>query len=83
MKGSVTIKRIHLLNVIQDNRLIFRSKAGKNSKRFAWGRQTAFEDVLSGELSEYNFNDIMQGILDRFSNPWIAAGLDFILEARA
>ena len=79
MKGSVTIKRTHLLNMIRNNRSIFLSRVSKESKRFAWGRQTAFEDVLAGDLLEYDYDDIMQGISDRFCNPWVGVGLDFIL----
>lgn len=79
MKGSVTIKRTQLLNMIQNNRLIFLSKVSKESKRFAWGRQTAFQDVLQQHLSPVDHDEFMQTISIILPRYWIATGLDFIL----
>ena len=78
-KGSITIKKTHLLNMIQSNRLIFLSEVSKESKRFAWGRQTAFEDMLEGWISDYDWDVFMQKIPQILPRPWIGQGLNFIL----
>ena len=79
MKGSVTIKRTQLLNMIQNNRLIFLSKVSEGSKRFAWGRQTAFQDVLEEDLSGYDHDEFMQKKTLMLPRHWVAKGLDFVL----
>ena len=80
MKGSVVVKRTHLLNMILDNRSIFLSKVNRESKRFAWGRQTAFEDVLEGKIGDTtDWDQFMQGLHLIFPRYFIADGLDFIL----
>jgi len=82
MKGSITIKRTHLLNMIDNNRLIFLSAVNKESKHFAWGRQAAFENVLEEDISQFNWNEFMQSLSEipgASSRYWVRDGLDFIL----
>ena len=79
MKGSITIKRIHLLNMIRNNRSLFLSRVSNESKRFAWGRQTAFEDILGEDYSRINWNEFMQELHRVFPRDWIGDGLDFVL----
>lgn len=82
MKGSITIKRTKLMNAIQDNRLIFLSNVNKESKRFVWGRQTAFQDVLEGWECLYDHDTFMQklsSIPGASSQYWVRDGLNFIL----
>ncbi len=82
MKGSIVIKRTTLMNVIQDNRLIFLSKVNKESKRFAWGRQTAFEDILEEREILFDHDAFMQIVSSSSgasSRYWVRDGLNFIL----
>ena len=79
VKGSITIKRIHLLNRIQNNRSIFLSRVSKESKRFAWGRQTAFEDIMNEDINDGDWDSFMQGLSDIFPRDWIMEGLNFVL----
>ena len=79
MKGSVTIKRTHLLNMIQNNRFIFLSRVSKESKRFAWGRQTAFEDILEEDWSRSDWNEFMHYLSTVLPRYWIGDGLNYVL----
>ena len=67
------------MNMIQNNRLIFLSKVSEGSKRFAWGRQTAFQDVLQQHLSKVDHDEFMQKISLILPRYWVAKGLDFVL----
>ena len=79
MKGSITIKRTHLLNMIQNNRSLFLMSESKESKRFVRGRQTAFEDILEEEWSRKDWNEFMQYLSKILPRYWIGEGLDFVL----
>jgi len=82
VKGSVVIKRTKLMNAIADNRLIFLSKVSKESKRFAWGRQIVFQDLLEGWESLYDHDMFMQNLSSipgASSRYWVRDGLNFIL----
>ncbi len=82
MKGSITIKRTKLMNAIRDNRAIFLSNVNKELKRFAWGRQTAFQEILEGRKSQFDWDSFMQNLSSipgASSRYWVRDGLNFIL----
>jgi hypothetical protein len=64
----------------RNNRSIFLQTKSNDTKRFVWGRQTAFEDVLAGDISKYSHDEFMQKISIILPRYWIAAGLDFIFD---
>ncbi len=66
------------MNAIQDNRIIFLSNVNKESKRFAWGRQTAFEDILKEDINDFDWDSFMQGLSGIFPRDWIREGLDVV-----
>jgi len=60
-KGSVVVKRIHLLNMIENQKYIFRSPLTKDdSKWHAWGRQISYETLLENDISNYDWDVFMQ-----------------------
>ena len=65
--------------MIQNNRHVFLSKVSKESKRFAWGRQTAFEDILEGDWSRLAWDEFMQYLSKILPRYWIGDGLNFVL----
>ncbi len=70
------------MNAIAGNKLIFLSNVTKEAKKFAWGRQTAFEDMLDGWESFYDHDTFMQNLSSiprASSRMWVGKGLDFIL----
>ncbi len=66
--------------MIGNERRIFESRVSKESKRYAWGRQTAFYDILEEDWDRINRNEFFQNAMFKFSpRAWIGVGLDFVL----
>ena len=59
-KGSIVIKRNHLLNLIEDQKAAFRSKISDNAKHVVWGEQIAYETLLDEDFSRYDWDDYIQ-----------------------
>lgn len=60
-KGSVVVKKAHLLNMIQNQKIIFRAPlVSDDSKWHAWGRQISYETLLENDISDYDWDAFMQ-----------------------
>lgn len=82
LKGSIVIKKTDLINLIQNQKSIFRAtKISTNSKHNAWGGQIAYERILQNGWTYYNWNSFMQSIFDyRGVNSWVAHGLRWLFQ---
>ena len=69
-KGSVVVKRTHLLNMIQNMKTMFRSDVKEISKWHIWGQQISFERILEGDISDYDWNKFREIIM--WDHPWTA-----------
>ena len=67
-KGSVVVKRTHLLNMIQNMKTMFRSDASEKSKWHIWGQQISFERILDGDISDYDWDKFRKIIM--WDHPW-------------
>ena len=77
-KGSVVVKRIHLLNMIQNQKSIFRApQVSEKSKWHVWGRQISYETLLEEDISDYDWNLFMQEAFSMRPNN-MSTGLDFV-----
>jgi hypothetical protein len=63
-KGSVTIKKIHLINMLENQKIIFRSRISDDSKMIAWGGEIVLDRILEGDISNYDWNEVIQRIWD-------------------
>ena len=77
-KGSVVIKRTDLLNLIQNQRAIFRSNVDDECKWHAWGRQISYETLLEGGWSWYNWDAFMQSVIDMRPDSWVWCGFKWL-----
>ena len=77
-KGSVIIKKTHLLNMIQNQKHIFRAPlVADDAKWHAWGRQISYETILENDISDHDWDAYMQVAFGlRPSN--MSVGLDFL-----
>lgn len=76
-KGSVVIKKIHLLNWIEDQKFIFRSDVNESSKWHVWGKQISYETLLEEEIRGYSWDKAMQAAFEMKQNN-MSQGLDFV-----
>lgn len=78
--GSVTIKKIHLLNMIENQKHIFRSDVSDDCKWHSWGRQISYETLLENDISDYNWDKWIHRSL--FFNPrTMARGFDLLFNS--
>ena len=77
-KGSVVVKKTHLLNMIQNHKHIFSAPlVSDDCKWHAWGRQISYETLLDGDISDYDWNSFMHEAFKLKPNN-MQDGLDFI-----
>ena len=69
-KGSVVVKRTHLLNMISNMKTMFRSDASDSAKRTIWGQQIGYERMLENDISDYDWDKFKGWAWDR---PWTAS----------
>jgi len=77
-KGSVVIKKIHILNMIENMKSMFRTHISRDSKYHLWGQRISYERILEGDISSTNWNDFMQTVFDLL-NFDMRHGINFIL----
>lgn len=58
-KGSIVVKKIHLLGEIESQKTMFRSNISEDAKSHIWGRQIAYENLLRGEISDNDWDYFM------------------------
>lgn len=68
-KGSVVVKRTHLLNMIENTKNMMRSQASDNAKRVVWGQQIGYERLMENDISDYDWNEFAKYVWER---PWTA-----------
>lgn len=66
-KGSVVVKRTHLLNMISNMKTMFRSDVSDNSKWHIWGQQIGYERMLANDISDYDWDKFHTAI---WKMPW-------------
>jgi len=69
-KGSIVIKRRHLINMMQNEKLIFRSKVSDNSKHISWGQQIAIERIMKQEMPHYNWDIFLNNLWDTYCTSY-------------
>jgi len=78
-KGSVVVKRTDLLNLIQNQKAIFRAPlVSDDVKWHAWGRQISYEVLLEGGWSWYDWDSFMQSVSDYRPNSWMMKGMNWL-----
>lgn len=77
-KGSIVIKKIHILNMIENMKSMFRTKISRDSKYHLWGQRISYERILKGDISSTDWNDFMQTVFDLL-NFDMRHGINFIL----
>ena len=55
-KGSLVIKRTHLINLISDQKAAFRSRISKDAKHIVWGQEIAYNTLLEEDFSRYDWD---------------------------
>ncbi len=68
--GSIVVKKTHLLNMIDNMRLMFLSKVSNDSKMHVWGQQCAYENILKEDISTRDMNKFITEYI--WDNPWTA-----------
>lgn len=66
--GSVVVKKIHLINMIENMKTMFKSDVSKNSKWNIWGQQMAYENMLKEDISTHDWNYFITEYI--WYNPW-------------
>lgn len=66
--GSVVVKKIHLLNMIENMKSMFRSNVSKDSKMHLLGQQMAYENMLNDDISTHDWNFFIAEYI--WYNPW-------------
>lgn len=66
-KGSMVVKRTHLLNMIGNMKTMMRSQSSDNAKRVVWGQQIGYERILENDISDYNWDEMIKYM---WGNPW-------------
>ncbi len=81
-KGSIVIKKTDLIDLIQNQKAVFRApQVSKDSKDLAWGQQISYEMLLEGGWSWKNWDAFMQVIWDyRGDNSWFANGIRWLFK---
>ena len=77
-KGSIVLKRTTLLNMIQNAKLMFRSDVSPASKNNVWGQQLAYEWILEGDLSEYDWDPTLTSIWININPRSCYEGFDWL-----
>jgi len=62
-KGSITLRKTAILNMLENQRFIFNSNASDGAKAISMGEIIAFKQLLEGDIDNYNWNAFMQEIL--------------------
>ena len=63
-KGSIVVKKTWLINMLENQKFIFRSQVSDDSKLIAWGGEMVLDRIMEGEISDYDWNGLMQRIWD-------------------
>jgi len=78
--GSVTVKKTHLLNMIENQKHIFRSDVDDDCKWHAWGRQISYEVMLDGDYTPYSWDNFMKMAFDMKPDN-MAKGLEIVFNS--
>ncbi len=63
MKGSIVIKRIHLLNMRSNIQLMWRNQnLDDNSRWNLFGKMCNLDRIIEGDISDHNWNNFKQEI---------------------
>jgi len=62
-RGSIVLKKVWLLNMLENQKLVFRSNVSDDAKHVCWGMQVVLERLLEGGVDAYDWNDVLQGVL--------------------
>ena len=66
--GSVVVKKIHLINMVENMKSMFRSNVSKDSKMHLWGQQCAYENILKEDISTNDWDLFIREYI--WCNPW-------------
>ena len=78
-KGSIVVKRKTLLNMIQNQKSIFRAPSvSEKSKWHVWGRQISYETLLEDDLSKYDWDETISDVWNNINPRSFRDGVDWI-----